>query len=298
MLLAPPALVKGDTIYILSTARKITRDEIAAAVSAFEAWGLKVVIGKTVGLAEHQYAGTDKERLEDFQYALDNPEIKAVICARGGYGTVRIMDDIVYDRFMQSPKWIVGFSDITYLHTHISNTLGVQTIHSIMPVQFPTASAAAVETLRQTLFGEKTDYRLMPHELNRRGNCEGILIGGNLSILYSITGTKSGINTMGKILFLEDIDEYLYHIDRMMINLKRSGKLQGLAGIIAGSFTEIKDNAVPFGKDAFQIIAEHVHGFEYPVCFGFPAGHLKDNCALRIGKTYSLQVKDNEVLIT
>jgi muramoyltetrapeptide carboxypeptidase len=298
MLLAPPALVKGDTIYILSTARKITRDEIAAAVSAFEAWGLKVVIGKTVGLAEHQYAGTDKERLEDFQYALDNPEIKAVICARGGYGTVRIMDDIVYDRFMQSPKWIVGFSDITYLHTHISNTLGVQTIHSIMPVQFPTASAAAVETLRQTLFGEKTDYRLMPHELNRRGSCEGILIGGNLSILYSITGTKSGINTMGKILFLEDIDEYLYHIDRMMINLKRSGKLQGLAGIIAGSFTEIKDNAVPFGKDAFQIIAEHVHGFEYPVCFGFPAGHLKDNCALRIGKTYSLQVKDNEVLIT
>ncbi len=297
MLLAPPALQKGDTIYILSTARKITREEIAAAVNAFEAWGLKVEIGKTIGLQDHQYAGTDKQRLEDFQYALDNPEIKAVICARGGYGTVRIMDDVVYNKFIKHPKWIVGFSDITYLHTHISNSLGVQTVHSIMPVQFPNASVEAIETLREALFGEKIEYKIAPHELNRPGSCNGILIGGNLSILYSITGTKSGINTLGKILFLEDIDEYLYHIDRMMINLKRSGKLQDLAGLMVGSFSEIKDNTIPFGKDACQIIAEHVAEFDYPVCFGFPAGHGKDNRALLIGKTYNLSINSESATL-
>lgn len=256
-----------------------------------------MIEGKTIGQEEHQYAGTDQVRLEDFQAALDNPDIKAIICARGGYGTVRMMDGIIFDKFMKTPKWIVGFSDVTYLHTHISNSIGVMGIHSIMPVQFPKSSAEAIETLRRELFGAKNEYEIMPHSFNRAGNSSGILIGGNLSILYSITGTKSGMNTYGKILFLEDIDEYLYHIDRMMINLKRSGKLQGLAGVIVGGFSEIKDNKIPFGKEAYEIIAEHVAEFDYPVCFDFPAGHISDSRALVIGKTYHMQVGSNLVKI-
>ena len=290
MLLRPPYLKKGDSVYILSTARKITLEEISPAIQTYQHWGLKVIIGDTIGAQDHQYAGTDLLRLQDFQKAADNPEIKAIICARGGYGTVRMMDEINYDEFMKSPKWVVGFSDVTYLHTHISNNIGIQCIHSIMPVQFPKSTPEAIETLRRELFGEANDYSLPVHPLNRTGNAEGILIGGNLSILYSITGTKSGINTFGKILFIEDIDEYCYHIDRMMINLKRSGKLSNLAGVIVGGFSEIKDNTIPFGKNAYEIIAEHVAAFNYPVCFGFPAGHIADSRALGIGKIYNLKV--------
>jgi muramoyltetrapeptide carboxypeptidase len=298
MLLRPPFLKKGDSVYVLSTARKITLEEIKPAIQTFEQWGLKVIVGDTIGLEDHQYAGTDTQRLIDFQKAIDNPSIKAIICARGGYGTVRMMDDINYDEFMKTPKWIVGFSDVTYLHTHISNNIGIQCVHSIMPVQFPKSTVDAVETLRRELFGEPNDYTLAPHPLNRLGKAEGILIGGNLSILYSITGTRSGINTFGKILFIEDIDEYCYHIDRMMINLKRSGKLHNLAGVIVGAFSDIKDNVIPFGKNACEIIAEHLEKFDYPVCFDFPAGHIADNRALGIGKIYKLNVTPGEVKIT
>jgi muramoyltetrapeptide carboxypeptidase len=298
MLLRPPYLKPRDSVYVLSTARKITLREITPALQTFEQWGLKVIVGDTIGLEDHQYAGTDKQRLADFQKALDDPAIKAIICARGGYGTVRMMDDINYDEFMKSPKWIVGFSDVTYLHTHISNNIGIQCIHSIMPVQFPKSTPEAVETLRRELFGEQNDFSLNPHQLNRYGNAEGILIGGNLSILYSITGTRSGMNTFGKILFIEDIDEYCYHIDRMMINLKRSGKLQDLAGVIVGAFSDIKDNPIPFGKNAYEIIAEHLQNFDYPVCFDFPAGHIADNRAIGIGKTYKLRVNSEGAKIT
>ena len=298
MLLRPPVLQKGDHVCILSTARKITLEEIAPAIQIFESWGLKVVIGSTIGKQDNQYAGTDSERLEDFQLALDNPGIKAIICARGGYGTVRMMDEINYDEFMKAPKWVVGFSDVTYLHTHISNIIGVQCIHSIMPVQIPKSTPLAIETLKNELFGIPNDYTLAAHELNRLGESRGALIGGNLSILYSITGTRSGINSFGKILFIEDIDEYRYHIDRMMINLKRSGKLENLAGVVVGAFSEIKDNTIPFGKSAYEIIAEHVSGYQYPVCFNFPAGHIADNRALAIGKTYSLKVSDSGVSLS
>ena len=290
MLLRPPLLKKGDTVCILSTARKITIEEITPAIGIFESWGLKVVVGDTIGKQDHQYAGTDAERLQDFQQALDNPHIKAIICARGGYGTVRMMDEINYDEFMKHPKWVVGFSDVTYLHTHISNIIGVQCIHSIMPVQIPKSTPMAIETLRNELFEGRNNYTIEAHGLNRLGEAKGALIGGNLSILYSITGTRSGINSFGKILFIEDIDEYCYHIDRMMINLKRSGKLENLAGVVVGAFSEIKDNAIPFGKSAYEIIAEHVSQYQYPVCFNFPAGHIADNRALAIGKTYTLNV--------
>lgn len=298
MLLRPPSLKKGDSVYILSTAKKISLHEIETAVKAFEGWGLKVVIGKTIGKEQNQFAGTDQERLEDFQTAINDSNIKAIICARGGYGTVRMMDDIIYDEFTKHPKWLVGFSDVTFLHTDISNNIGIQTIHSIMPIQFPKSTPAAIESLRRELFGEKNEYNIPPHPLNRTGKAEGILIGGNLSILYSITGTKSGLNTSGKILFLEDLDEYLYHVDRMMMNLKRSGKLHNLAALIVGGFTDMHDNTIPFGKNACEIIAEHVSGFNYPVCFNFPAGHVADNRALVIGRTYNLEVTTEVVKLT
>jgi muramoyltetrapeptide carboxypeptidase len=297
MLLRPPSLKKGDSVYILSTAKKISRDEIALAVRTFESWGLKVVIGDTIGKEHNQFAGTDEERLKDFQKALDDRDIKAIICARGGYGTVRIMDDIIFDEMMKQPKWIVGFSDVTFLQTHISNNIGIQLLHAHMPIQFERSTPEAIESLRKELFGEKNEYQIEPHELNRQGEAQGILIGGNLSILYSITGTKSGLNTDRKIMFLEDLDEYLYHVDRMMINLKRSGKLQGLAGMIVGSFTDMHDNQIPFGKTAYEIIAEHVSPFSFPVCFDFPAGHIEDNRALVIGKTYKMQVKADSVKV-
>lgn len=295
MLLRPPALQKGDSIYLLSTARKISLEELQPAIQTFETWGLNVVIGKTIGKEFRQFAGTDAERKADFQLALNDTSIKAIICARGGYGTVRMMDDLIYDEFMKHPKWVVGFSDVTFLHTDISNNLGIQTLHGVMPFSFLKATPEAIETLRKELFGVKNEFEIAPHELNRIGNAAGILIGGNLSILYSITGTKSGINTSGKILFLEDLDEYLYHIDRMMMNLKRSGKLNDLAGLVVGSFTEMKDNKVAFGCTAYDIIAEHVAEFKYPVCYNFPAGHIEDNRALVIGRKYSLQVSNDSV---
>lgn len=297
MLLRPPYLKKGDTVYLLSTAKKISHDEVLPAVQAFESWGLNVVIGKTIGTEYNQFSGTDAERLEDFQTAIDSPEVKAIICARGGYGTVRMMDAVVYDEFMVHPKWIVGFSDVTFLHTHISNNIGTQTLHSIMPIQFPKSTPEAIETLRKELFGEPNTFSIDTHSLNRPGKAKGVMIGGNLSILYSITGTKSGMITSGKILFLEDLDEYLYHVDRMMINLKRSGKLQDLAGLIVGGFTDMHDNPVPFGKSAYEIVAEHVSEYNYPVCFNFPAGHVADNRALVIGRQYELEVSADKVTL-
>ena len=292
MLLRPPYLRPGDTIVILSTARKVTIEDMEPAVKIFESWGLKVRLGKTIGLSDHQYAGTDAERLEDFQAAINDQEIKAIICARGGYGTVRIADDIDWTGMLSHPKWLAGFSDITYLHVHLNQTLGVQTLHSTVPTFFPKNTPEAIDSIRQQLFGEELIYDLPPHPLNRRGEAKGVLIGGNLSILYSITGTKSGFNTAGKILFIEDIDERLYHIDRMMINLKRSGKLHDLAGLIVGGMTDISDNLIPFGKTVEEIIMEHVSGFDYPVCFNFPAGHIPDNRAIVLGKVTKMIVGD------
>ncbi len=281
-MIIPTYLKKGDKIGIIATARKISEAELAPALKIIEEKGLIPMLGKNLLRGYHQFSGTDAERCEDLQNMLDDDSIKAIIVARGGYGTVRIIDSIDFTKFKQHPKWLVGYSDITVLHSHIHNTLGVATLHATMPINF-LQDAYATETLFKALFGEKLFYEFEAHPLNRKGSIEGQVVGGNLSLLYALCGSVSDISTNGKILFIEDLDEYLYHIDRMMINLKRSGKLSNLKALIVGGMSDMKDNTVPFGKTAEEIIAEHVAEYNYPVCFGFPAGHIKNNYALKLG---------------
>jgi len=293
-MISPQYLKKGDTIGIVSTARKISGEEISTAVKIFEEWGLKVEPGKNLFSEHHQFAGTDSQRLIDFQQMLDNPGIKAIVCARGGYGTVKIIDNIDFSEFSKNPKWIAGFSDVTVLHSHIHTNLGIETIHSAMPVNFNNIpeDSQSITTLKNALFGEGLSYNINPHPFNRRGQATAMLTGGNLSILYSLCGSISDIDTKGKILFIEDLDEYLYHIDRMMMNLKRSGKLENLAGLIVGSMSEMNDNTTPYGQTAYEIIKECVEEYDYPLCFGFPAGHIKDNRTLIFGKKIHLIIED------
>ncbi len=290
MALAPEFLKKDDTVYLLSTARKISLIDLQAAIGMFESWGLKVIVGKTIGTEENQFAGSDTLRLSDFQTAIDDPEVKAVFCARGGYGTVRMIDKIDFTEFTKKPKWVVGFSDVTFLHSLINNQVNIQTLHAAMPSTYKTTEPEAIAEIGKVLFGETINYNIAQHPMNRAGLIEGEVIGGNLSILYSITGTKSGFDTTDKVLFIEDLDEYLYHIDRMMINLKRSGKLNHLKGLIVGGFSDMHDNEVPFGKNAYEIIMEHVSEFDYPVCFDFPAGHIRNNMPIIFGKKISLKI--------
>jgi muramoyltetrapeptide carboxypeptidase len=288
----PPNLKKGDTVAIVATARKNIEDNLQPAISWLKSWGLEVVIGKTIGLDKNQLAGTDEQRAADFQTQLDNPNIKAIWCVRGGYGTVRMIDLLDFTKFKQSPKWIIGFSDVTVFHSHL-NTMGYASIHGIMPVSSK-ATEEAKETLRKALFGEPLEYAIPCVSMNRYGDAKGELVGGNLSILYSLFGSNSAIDCTDKILFMEDLDEYLYHIDRMMINLKRNGCLESLKGIIIGGMTKMKDNDIPWGKTALEIIDDVTKKYNIPVLFNFPAGHMADNRALIFGKQVFLEVNDIE----
>lgn len=291
-MITPPYLQKGDTIAIVATARKNIEDNLQPAISWLKNWGLEVVIGNTIGLDKDQLAGTDEQRAADFQAQLDNPNIKAIWCVRGGYGTVRMIDLLDFTKFKQNPKWIVGFSDVTVLHSHL-NTMGFQSIHGIMPVSTK-ATEEAKESLRKALFGEHLEYTVPCENMNRLGTAKGELVGGNLSILYSLFGSPSAIDCSDKILFIEDLDEYLYHIDRMMMNLKRNGCLESLKGIIVGGMTKMKDNDIPWGKDALQIIDDVTKNYNIPVIYNFPAGHLADNRALIFGKQVSIEANDLE----
>jgi len=292
----PEYLKKGDTIGILATARKIDVLSLQPGIKLLESWGLKVVIGKTIGKEEHQLAGPDWQRATDFQEMLDDPGIKAIWAAKGGYGTVRIVDRSNFTHFKKKPKWIVGFSDVTVLHSHINN-MNIGTLHAVMAASTKTATLEAIETLRKALFGERLEYHIPKHAFNKTGKAKGELVGGNLSVLYSIQGSPSAVDMKGKILFLEDLDEYLYHIDRMMMNLKRNGSLDGVKGIIIGGMTSMNDNDIPWGKDALQIIQDIVKDLKIPVAYNFPAGHIKDNRALILGKTVTLEVNDAETIL-
>ena len=290
-MITPPNLQKGDTIAILATARKNIDDNLKPAIDLLQSWGLNVVIGSTIGLNNNQLAGTDEQRAADFQQQMDNPNIKAIWCARGGYGTVRIIDLLDFTTFKKSPKWIIGFSDVTVLHNHL-NTMGFKSIHGIMPVTVARATPQAIKSLRISLMGEQLKYEIMPSPMNKFGKASGELVGGNLSILYSLFGSPSAIDCRDKILFLEDLDEYLYHIDRMMINLKRNGCLESIKGIIVGSMTKMKDNDIPWGKNAIEIIDDVTKKYNIPILYNFPAGHIQDNRALILGNRVTLDVND------
>lgn len=270
---------------------------MADAVELLQSWGLEVILGDTLNASYHQFAGDDDLRATDMQRFIDDDSVKAIIAARGGYGTVRMIDKVNFTRFAEHPKWLIGFSDITVLHTHLFANYQAQSIHGQMPVNIPDASSRSLETLRKALFGENLTYEVTSHTQNRPGNTSGVLIGGNLSLLVAVSGSVSDIDYTGKILFIEDVGEYLYSIDRMLRCLQRAGKLKNLAGLIVGGFTDIKDNDIPFGQTVPDIIMDIVKDYNYPVCFDFPAGHIPDNCSLIFGRTVSMAVQEHQACI-
>ncbi|MBI5217500.1 MAG: LD-carboxypeptidase [Bacteroidia bacterium] len=291
-MIVPPYLKKGDKIGIVATARKITEAEVMPAVEKLKEWGLEPVPGKNIFKESNQFAGTDDERASDFQEMLDDYSVRAILCSRGGYGTVRIIDKLNFDNYKKIPKWLIGYSDVTVLHSYFNKILSCETIHATMPLNFPSDGVDndSLLTLKKVLFGELTEYKIEHDVFNRSGEAMGKLVGGNLSIIYSLRGTFIDVDTFGKILFIEDVDEYLYHIDRMMMNLKICGKLSGLKALIVGGFIDMKDNAVPYGKTAYEIISDAVKEYNYPVCFGFPSGHIQPNNAIILGREVTLKV--------
>ena len=301
----PPYLQTGDRIGITCPAGFITLLEIQSAVGKLESWGFKIRVGDTVGKRDFTFGGTDEARRQDFQQMLDDDSIRAILCARGGYGAVRIIDQLDFSKFISKPKWIIGFSDITFLHCHVQSNFGIASIHSKMCNSFPDDWTRAeplqidsIDSIRKALTGEHMSYQVLSDANNRRGEAAGILVGGNLNTIETLSGSVSDLKTAGKILFVEDTGEYLYSIDRMFWNLKRTGKLDQLAGLIVGGF-KIKpdDPGEEFGKTIYDIVLEKVKDYNYPVCFGFPVGHQKENYALKHGIVHGLEVRSNEVLL-
>jgi muramoyltetrapeptide carboxypeptidase len=289
----PPFLKPGQRIGIVSTARKISPEELQPALNIIQSWGFEAVPGKNLFKVQDQFAGSDEERAADLQQMMDDPEIHAILCARGGYGSIRLLDRLDFKQFRDHPKWIAGYSDVTAIHAHLQNVLGIQSLHATMPISFPENTPESVDSLRMALMGELESYAFQAERNSGPVHMQGVLSGGNLSMLYSMTGTKELKYEKGRILFLEDLDEYLYHIDRMMMNLKRSGLFDGLSGVLVGDMTDMNDNTVPFGKTPYEIIDEHTHDLPFPVIFGFPAGHGKDNRAIYLGR--NCEVSGNEI---
>ncbi|MET0636379.1 MAG: LD-carboxypeptidase [Chitinophagaceae bacterium] len=303
----PPYLEKGDLIGITSPAGYLLPGDMIPTIRQLEAWGFRVLTGVTIGKRSGSLAGTDEERLADIQSMLDNPEVKAIFCARGGYGSVRIVEQIDWSRFRKRPKWILGFSDITVLHSYINRNIGVASLHSKMGNAFPAdplnidqVIRETAESIRQALTGGVICYPVKPHARNRQGIAQGVLVGGNLKTLESLSGSKSDLDTRNKILFVEDVGEYLYSIDRMFWNLKQTGKLEKLAGLVIGGFRmkPMENPEEEFGLDLYDIVLEKVKGQKYPVCFDFPVGHQKNNYALKCGVRHKLVVGGENVSLT
>ncbi|WP_203294787.1 S66 peptidase family protein [Luteirhabdus pelagi] len=298
-MVTPPKLQAGDTVAMVATARSVQEKELSNAIDFLENLGLRILIGSSIGPVENQFAGSDEIRSKDLQQMLDHPQVKAIWCAKGGYGTVRILDSLDFSSFLNNPKWIIGYSDITALHCHIQG-LGVESLHAQIALGLEHKTKETLASIKKVLFDEpySISYTVEEKNKNRIGEAEGELIGGNLSVLYSLIGSSSSPKTDGKILFIEDLDEYLYHIDRMMQNLKRNGMLKNLRGLIVGGMNNMNDNTIPFGKTAEEIIREAVSAYDYPVCFNFPAGHIEDNRALILGRNGTLAVTENSVSLT
>ena len=288
----PKYLSKGSRIAIVSPAGYINPDFVASAEAYLKSAGYEVEIGQHCLGRHNQMASTDDQRLADLQQAIDNPKVDAILCSRGGYGVNHIIDKIDMSQFEKNPKWIMGFSDITNLHI-LANKHGVRSLHCQMAKAIHNnPDADCIKNIFQILEGEKVSYTFAPNELNRKGIAEGELIGGNLSIIYSLQGTDFAIDCDDKILFIEDLNEYLYHLDRMMLNLKMSGKLAKLRGLVVGTFSDMKDNASPFGKTAYEIVKAHTDEYSYPVGFGIPVGHIDDNQPLVEGGQYRIEISD------
>lgn len=294
MIKQPPYLKKGDKIAIVCPAKKLPK-QIDSAIAILQDWGLTVVIGETLTAIHHQFAGTDAERASDLQRFLDDKSVKAIIAGRGGYGTIRIIDELDFTAFSKQPKWLIGFSDITVLLSHVLAQYNTQSIHGQMPYTFDESTPEALQSLHDVLFGNPVAYQYSSTFTNKPGIAEGELIGGNLALLVALQGSISEMDFDDKILFLEDIGEHEYAIDRMMRTLKRAGKLAKLKGLIVGAFNGFEVEPIPFGQTPDEVIWELVKDYDYPVCFNFPVGHIDDNRSMVIGKTVNLQVKKNEV---
>lgn len=297
----PPYLKQGDTIAITCPAGYMPSEKAQTCINTLQSWGYEVLVGKTLGSKSKNYfSGTDEERLTEFQALLDAPEVKAILCGRGGYGVGRIIEQLDFNQFKKHPKWIIGFSDITVLHAHINCNYKIATLHAPMAAAFNDGGSRNkyIQSLKNALEGKRSAYTCKPHQLNKQGTAEGELTGGNLALLAHLVGSSSDIQTKNKILFLEDVGEQHYNVDRMMIQLKRSGKLNNLAGLIIGGFTDMQDTERSFGKNVYQIIKEHIAEFNYPVCFGFPVGHDKKNYTLKTGAVFQLTVSKTLITLT
>jgi len=299
MIKIPPYLKKGDTIGIACPAGYMAAKKAQTCIDTLQSWGYQVRVGKTLGSnSKNYFSGTDKERRDELQAMLDDENINTILCGRGGYGTGRIIDQLDFTKFKKKPKWIVGFSDITVLHAHIYTNLKIASLHAPMAAAFNDGQNEFIQSLQKALAGKKAKYTCAVHPFNKTGTVIGELVGGNLSLLAHLTGTKADINTKNKILFIEDIGEQIYNIDRMLCQIKRSGKLDKLAGLIIGGFTDMKDTDRPFGKTVYEVIREIVTEFNYPVCFNFPVSHEKENYALKVGVKYTLAVTKTKTVLS
>jgi muramoyltetrapeptide carboxypeptidase len=310
MIKTPPYLKKGDTIAITCPAGYMAAEKAQTCITTLQSWGYQVMVGKTLGSnSKNYFSGSDEDRRDELQAMLNDENINAILFGRGGYGVGRIIDQLDFTKFKKKPKWIIGFSDITVLHSHIYTNFKIATLHAPMAAAFndgarPNGPAGRgyknefVQSLQKALAGKKANYKCAAHPFNKLGTATGELVGGNLCLLAHLTGTPSGINTKNKILFIEDIGEQIYNIDRMLYQLKRSGKLKNLAGLVVGGFTDIKDTDRPFGKTVHEVIQAIVAAYNYPVCFNFPVSHGAANYALKVGGKYELAISNKQTKLT
>jgi len=295
----PPYLKPGDAIGILCPSGYMPYEKASTAIKTLTEWGFNIVIGKTLGHQFNYFSGTDEERLIDLQQLMDDENIKGIFCARGGYGVGRIIDKISFKKFRKNPKWIIGFSDITVMQSHLFSKYKIASLHAPMAAAFNDGENKNqyIQSLHDVLIGRKANYISTGDDFNKKGKTSGVLAGGNLSLLAHLTGTSSALKTKNKILFIEDVGEYIYNIDRMMHQLKRSGKLDNLKALIVGKFTDGKDTSIPFGQSVNEVIRDVVKEYDYPVCFNFPVSHDRENYALKIGIEYELSVSSTMVVL-
>ncbi len=300
MTIIPPYLKPGDTIGMICPSGCMPLEKMQRSIETLHQWSFKVKRGKTLGAQCSYFSGTDEERLDDLQSVLDDEEVKAIFCARGGYGLSRIIDDINFIKFVQHPKWIIGYSDVTLLLSHIYSNYNIASLHAPMASAFNEMeeSEIYIQSIYNSITGKHQSYTIASHPLNRKGIGAGELVGGNLALLAHIVGTRSDISTKNKILFIEDTGEYLYNIDRMLLQLKRAGKLDGLSGLIVGKFADMKDTIIPFGQELYELIVDKVKEYNYPVCFDFPVGHVNENYALKVGGNFQFSVNETAVMLT